>query len=119
MDCRAASLKIAALEARLARLEAVVDALTGPALAACPAMPERRTRVREIIAAVAAEYGVPASAIVGNSRLSVVTVPRQEAMRRAKDAGLSLSQIGRLMGGRDHSTVMHGIKRARERLSNG
>ena len=117
MDCRDASRKIAALEARLARLEAVVDALTSPALAACHAVPDRRASIKEIIAAVAAEYGVPASAIVGNSRLSVVTVPRQEAMRRAKEAGLTLAQIGRLMGGRDHTTVMHGIKRARERLA--
>ena len=108
---------IAALEARIARLEAVVGALTRPALKSCKAMPERSKKVRQIIAEVAAEYGVPASAIVGDSRLSAVTVPRQEAMRRAKDAGLTLAQIGRLMGGRDHTTVMHGIKRARERLA--
>ena len=113
------AITIRRLESRIARLEAVVTALTAPArdAAADEAAAPVRMSIRQIAAAVAAEYGVPAAEMAGHDTRRAFSVPRQEAMRRAWEAGFSTPQIGRVLGGRDHSTVMHGIKRARERMA--
>ncbi len=72
--------------------------------------------ITKIIMAVADEYGVPAYQISGPSRAAVYAVPRQEVMRRALDAGYSSTRIGRALN-RDHTTVIYGAARARERAA--
>lgn len=96
---------ISDLIARVSALEAEI--------ASCK-KPRRPQPVRDIVRAVAAEYGVSAVDILGPSRERVVSIPRQEAMRRAYEDGLTLAEIGRALG-RDHTTVMHGIAVARLR----
>jgi chromosomal replication initiator protein len=62
-----------------------------------------------IVHAVAQHYGLSEADLVGASRRRDVSVPRQLAMyliREETDA--SLPQIGQLLGGRDHTTIMHG-----------
>ncbi len=71
-----------------------------------------------VIAAVAGRFRLTPREICGKSRSRRVTVPRQLAMQLLREQGdYSLSEIGALLGGRDHSTVRHGCVRARALLA--
>lgn len=60
---------------------------------------------------VADKHGIPAAQLRGVSRERRYAHPRQEAYWLARKTGrYSLSQIGRFFGGRDHTTVLHGIR---------
>lgn len=74
---------------------------------------EKSVRIGAIIDATAKEFGVPAIHIKGISRNAAVTIPRHVAMTIAREIviGASLPQIGRSFGGRDHTTILHAIKR--------
>ncbi|MTH96563.1 helix-turn-helix domain-containing protein [Roseibium sp. RKSG952] len=61
---------------------------------------------------VALEFRVTVAQIVGRSRLKKFTRARKKAMYEVfKQTGYPLSQIGRMFGGRDHTTVISNIKR--------
>lgn len=63
-----------------------------------------------VIDAVCAFYNVKQTQLKGERRDSVFVKPRQVAMFLLKeDVKLSLKEIGNLLGGRDHTTVMHGV----------
>ena len=75
--------------------------------------PVRRTKVTrdEVIGAVLGHFGVDRGVLAGRSRTKDIVLPRQVAMyllRAETDA--SLLEIGGELGGRDHTTVLHGIK---------
>ncbi|MCP8352240.1 chromosomal replication initiator protein DnaA [Candidatus Synchoanobacter obligatus] len=73
---------------------------------------ERSVNVDSVLKAIAHYYKLSISEITGTSRKRTVARPRQLAMYLAKTCSdLSLSQIGRLFGGRDHTTIMHGCKK--------
>ena len=64
-----------------------------------------------ILDAVAKHYRVKISELLGKKRTRTIARPRQVAMSLTKDlTSLSLPAIGEAFGGRDHTTVMHGIK---------
>ena len=64
-----------------------------------------------ILDAVAKHYRVKISELLGKKRTRNIARPRQVAMSLTKDlTNLSLPAIGDAFGGRDHTTVMHGIK---------
>lgn len=56
--------------------------------------------------------------LLGKDRAARLVRPRQLFMLRAAEAGFSTMRIGRFLG-RDHTTVMHGIRAARARLEIG
>lgn len=57
-------------------------------------------------------YGVRWDDIVSQRRTADVMLPRQVAMWMARQhTRLSLPEIGRRMGGRDHTTVLYGVKK--------
>ena len=65
-----------------------------------------------IIAVVAASYGVSLTDMEGPSRREPLVTARQIAMYLCRTlTELSLPKIGRHLGGRDHSTVLHGVKK--------
>jgi chromosomal replication initiator protein len=67
--------------------------------------------VPAIIGKVAAAFGVTAKELLGPSRLRRVLVPRQVAMFLAREAcGLSFPRLAAAFG-RDHSTVMHAVRK--------
>jgi chromosomal replication initiator protein len=67
---------------------------------------------------VAEAWGVSAEALQSKKRTKDLTVPRQVAMYLIKELfDLSLVEIGRLFGGRDHSTVIHSISKVEEELA--
>lgn len=71
----------------------------------------RRPRVAEIQQAVADEFRVPMIEMISNRRARRVARPRQIAMYLARTlTPLSLPDIGRRFGGRDHTTVMHACR---------
>jgi chromosomal replication initiator protein len=61
-----------------------------------------------VVEKVAAKYRVSQKAILGPSRIRNVAHARQLTMYLGRQLGLSLVEIARHLGGRDHTTVMHG-----------
>jgi len=62
--------------------------------------------------AVAHEWGVTVDGLVSKKRTKELTVPRHVAMYLIRDLlGASLVEIGKLFGGRDHSTVIHSVSK--------
>lgn len=71
----------------------------------------------EMIERVAAYRGVLASRLRGPLRTSLFVVPRHEAMWILREATeLSYPAIGRLFGGRDHSTVIAACRKVEARM---
>ena len=64
--------------------------------------------IRSIVAATAAHFGVPVIDLMSQRRHKSVVRPRQIAMYLARViTPRSLPDIGRNMGGRDHTTILH------------
>lgn len=83
-------------------------------LVSCDSARELRPRVTiaAIKRAVCAEFGVSHIDLISPRRLRAVYRPRQVAMLIASRETLSsLCEIGRHLGGRDHTTIRHGILR--------
>jgi len=56
--------------------------------------------------------------IIGCSRLRFISVLRQAFMAELYDSGrYSLPAIGRFLGGRDHTTILHGVRAHRARMT--
>ncbi|MGI6739018.1 MAG: chromosomal replication initiator protein DnaA [Christensenellales bacterium] len=73
----------------------------------------------DILEAVGSYYSLSAEELCGSRRSRSIAVPRQVAMylcRELTDA--SLPGIGQVLGGRDHSTVLHGYRRIEEMMEN-
>jgi len=74
--------------------------------------------VERIQEAVAREWGVTAAALTSKRRTKDLTVPRQVAMYLVRGLlDLPLVQIGFVFGGRDHSTVIHSIRKVEETMA--
>ena len=75
----------------------------------------RRITIDEIQRKVAEHYNIRLSEMLSARRARAVARPRQVAMYLAKQmTSRSLPEIGRRFGGRDHTTVMHAVKRIEE-----
>ena len=73
---------------------------------------QRPTSVEEIQQRVAEGFGVSRAELVGSSRAATPLRARQVAIFLTRDlTDLSLPQIGRLYGGRDHTTVLNSLRR--------
>ncbi len=71
----------------------------------------------EVRRRVAEAWGVTPEALQSKKRTKELTVPRQVAMYLIKESfDLSLVEIGKLFGGRDHSTVIHSVDKMTEEL---
>lgn len=76
---------------------------------------ERKVSIDEIQRRVAEHYNIRLSEMIGPTRVRTVARPRQIAMYLCKQMTTrSLPEIGRRFGGRDHTTIMHGVKRIEE-----
>ena len=65
--------------------------------------------VAQIIEAVAQFYNLETEVLLGRRRSKGIVIARQMAMYLAREeTDASLPQIGRALGGRDHTTVLHG-----------
>ena len=80
---------------------------------------ERKISIEEIQRKVSDYYNIKISEMVGPKRMRSYARPRQIAMFLAKNlTSRSLPEIGRCFGGRDHTTVMHGVRRVEELRNN-
>jgi chromosomal replication initiator protein len=74
--------------------------------------PRPETPVEEIQQHVATAFGISRAELIGSSRAAAPLRARQVAILLTREStGLSLPQIGRLYGGRDHSTVLNSLRR--------
>ncbi len=70
-----------------------------------------------IIEVVSEHFGITVDQIMSKSRTSDVTKPRQIAMYLCKTmTDHPLDSIGQLLGGRDHSTIIHGINKVKDEI---
>jgi len=76
---------------------------------------ERRVTIDEIQKKVAEHFNIKLGEMMSDRRARIVARPRQVAMYLAKQLTTrSLPQIGRKFGGRDHTTVMHAVRKIEE-----
>jgi chromosomal replication initiator protein len=72
----------------------------------------KRVKIEDIQKLVASHYSVTRADILSSRRTATVVKPRQIAMYLAKTLTLrSLPEIGRRFGGRDHTTVLHAVRK--------
>ncbi|TPW27901.1 chromosomal replication initiator protein DnaA [Martelella alba] len=77
----------------------------------------KRVRIEDIQRVVARHYSVTRQELVSNRRTRVIVKPRQIAMFLAKTmTPRSFPEIGRRFGGRDHTTVLHAVRKIEELL---
>jgi chromosomal replication initiator protein len=76
---------------------------------------ERRVTVDDIQKATSEHFGLKQADLISERRNRSVARPRQAAMWLAKQLTTrSLPDIGRRFGGRDHTTVLHAVRRIEE-----
>jgi chromosomal replication initiator protein len=76
---------------------------------------DRKITVEEIQRKVSDHYNIRLSDLIGPKRVRTFARPRQVAMYLAKTmTSRSLPEIGRRFGGRDHTTIMHGVRKIEE-----
>ena len=71
-----------------------------------PAAQRRRTPT-ELVSAVAHEFGLTGYDLQGPGRARHLVQPRSVVVRILRDRGMSNPQIGKWLGGRDHSTIIN------------
>jgi chromosomal replication initiator protein len=90
-------------------MEAITDTVSGA----------RRTKStpESVLGAVASHFNAEIVEMRGRSRSRSIVLPRQVAMYLLREeTGASLVDIGQTLGGRDHTTVMHGIEKIEREL---
>ena len=102
--------------AEKARRQAELEAEAAKAVRAAQAAAKLRNMgnipIGAILGACAVFYGVPVSSLFADRRTQVVVKARHIAMYLAKElTPRSLPDIGRRMGGKDHTTVLHGVRK--------
>ncbi|MCB1446288.1 MAG: chromosomal replication initiator protein DnaA [Rhizobiaceae bacterium] len=78
----------------------------------------KRVRIEDIQRIVARHYNVSRQELVSNRRTRVIVKPRQIAMYLSKTmTPRSFPEIGRRFGGRDHTTVLHAVRKIEELIA--
>jgi len=79
----------------------------------------KRVKIEDIQRVVARQYNISRSDLLSSRRTANVVRPRQVAMYLAKTLTLrSLPEIGRRFGGRDHTTVLHAVRKIEGLVNN-
>jgi chromosomal replication initiator protein len=100
----------------LTRREVTID-LTREALGSVLADDPVAITAETLRELVAREWSVSVDALTSKKRTKDLTVPRQVAMYLIRELlDVPLVEIGRLFGGRDHSTVIHSINKVEDQL---
>ena len=107
------------LEGALNRIIAFAD-LSGSALtpnlvemAMADLLPQKKNvPPNKILEYVASQQGISVPDLLGQNRSAKIAIPRQMVMYILREFNeISLPQIGEMLGGRDHTTIMYGIKK--------
>ena len=77
-----------------------------------PHQQNQASQIHQIIRETADKHNVSTEYLIGHCRRAGVAWARFEIMWRARhEVGASYELIGHVLGGRNHSTIMHGINR--------
>ncbi|MBT3834930.1 chromosomal replication initiator protein DnaA [Candidatus Peribacteria bacterium] len=77
----------------------------------------RAARLEDILESVSKYYSVSIQDMIGTSRMRNIMIPRQIAMYIGKKyLNMSLVQLGERFSNRDHSTVLHAIKKIEKEI---
>lgn len=77
----------------------------------------RRPSWKTILREVSEKHKVAMVDLLSSRRSQAYVIARQEAMYRMRhETSMTFPQIGRRMGGRDHTTVLYGIRKHAERM---
>ena len=95
-----------------AHIEAEARREADAELAKARAIKDRLLRLDDLLLLAAEVTNVPVQALKGQRRARAIAWPRQFAMWLIRECrrDVSYPMIGRLLGGRDHTTVMHGLR---------
>ena len=76
---------------------------------------QRKVTIEEIMRKVADHYNLRMTDLISSRRARMISRPRQVAMFLSKTlTSKSLPEIGRRFGGRDHTTVIHAVRKIEE-----
>ena len=113
------------LEGLITRIEAFGNARGGPitrllvadALGRCARKPPQRATLERVVDEVCQEFSVTREELLSRRRTARIALPRHVAMYLCRHhTDRPLSAIGEALGGRDHSTVLHGVTSVERRL---
>ncbi|MCL5090959.1 MAG: chromosomal replication initiator protein DnaA [Patescibacteria group bacterium] len=89
----------------------MVNTLLGKALAE-KELSHKAIKPKTVIDVVADYYHLKTAQIKGQTRVKEIVLPRQVIMYLLKiELNLPLMEIGNILGGRDHTTIMHGVEK--------
>lgn len=101
---------------RMAKMPKIIHARTTGGNEVLP-LPDAE-RWKAIISEVCEKYGIDWIELASHRRSVPAVIARHEAMYRMRhETVMSLPAIGRRLGGRDHTSVIHGIRRHEERMA--
>lgn len=79
----------------------------------------KKVSFEDVIDAVCKHYSIKKRQILSNSRIKTFALPRQVLMYVLRtELRLPLQEVGRIIGGRDHTTVMHAVEKITQLVSN-
>jgi len=81
-------------------------------------MPPKK-ELHRIARDVATKHSLTVAELRGPSAKRKYALPRWEAFHLSRAAGYTLSQIGAFYGKRDHTTVLHGVRKHQDRIDAG
>jgi chromosomal replication initiation ATPase DnaA len=87
-------------------------------IARCERIRSPEAGILEVVYAVADQTGVSINEILGDRRWANVVAARHLVYFIADREGYTLAAIGRAVGGRDHTTIIHGINAKKRRRGN-
>lgn len=78
----------------------------------------RKISPKNILAAVSKHFQTKTGDLLGESRRQELVLPRQVAMYLLREEiKIPLAEIGRILGGRDHTTIIHGVRKIGQRFT--
>ena len=112
------------LEGALTRVVAYADLRGKPltedlvSIALTDLLPQRNAfEPARVVDVVAASFGITPEKLMGRDRSRTAALPRQVVMYLLrKEANVSLPQIGEVLGGRDHTTVMYACEKVADMI---
>lgn len=66
----------------------------------------------QVLERVSVQHNIPVKMITGRSRVAAVVEARDCVIAQLWEHGMMLKEIGLWVGGRDHSTVIHALRKA-------
>ncbi|HID92786.1 MAG TPA: chromosomal replication initiator protein DnaA [bacterium (Candidatus Stahlbacteria)] len=117
-ELEGALIKILALSS-LTNMEITLDSIKEQLKDIFEEKEKRKITVKDVQEIVADHYGISTGAMKGKRRLASIALPRQVAIYLSRElTRLSLKEIGKLFGGRDHSTIIHDYEKIKKKIEN-